>query len=154
MTATRAERNIRVICPICKSDKELDFPNSIINNVKQLTTVSVPTGMVCEHHFQIFIDKDFKVRGYQKVDFELKADMGVSNSQDDDSDLFDNLIMEGNHLDWRPPDSGFSKVKESEMTLKEIYEEFWELIDDDNEEFRDFIVKDKRRESLKSKNFL
>ena len=97
MTATHTERNIRVICPICKSDKELDFPNSIINNAKQLTTVSVPTGAVCEHHFQMFIDKDFKVRGYQKVDFELddlkKGEKEIT-SKEDESDLFENLSAE------------------------------------------------------------
>ena len=32
------------------------------------------------------------------------------------------------------------------MTLKEIYEEFWEFIDDENEFFHEFIIKDNRRQ--------
>lgn len=31
------------------------------------------------------------------------------------------------------------------MTLEEIYNEFWEFIDEDNEKFRDSIDKDMRR---------
>lgn len=154
MTATHTERNIRVICPICKSDKELDFPNSIINQAKQLTTVSVPTGMVCEHHFQMFIDKNFQVRGYQKVDFELKAESGIKSSKDNEDDLFDNLVMEGNYLEWKPNLNSKSKIKEPEMTIKDIYDEFWELIDETNEEFKEFIKNDKRRKILKSKHTL
>ncbi len=154
MTAIPTKRNIRVICPICKSDKELDFPNSIINEAKQLTTVSVPTGMVCEHHFQMFIDKDFKIRGYQKVDFELKTDKDMSAPKNSEDDLFDNLIMEGNYLEWKPKKSYINEPREPEMTLKDIYDEFWDLIDDDNEEFKEFIVRDNRRKKLKSKHTL
>jgi len=63
--------DIRVVCPTCNKRKELKIPSKIINQSKQLTTVSIPSGAVCEHSFQSFIDKNFKVRGYQKVDFEF-----------------------------------------------------------------------------------
>ena len=62
---------IRVVCPTCKERKELKIPSKIINQSKQLTTVSIPSGAVCRHSFQSFVDKNFKVRGYQKVDFEF-----------------------------------------------------------------------------------
>ena len=64
-------QDILVICPSCNAKKELKFPTKIINQAKQLTTVSIPLGAVCEHGFQAFIDKNFIVRGYQKVDFEF-----------------------------------------------------------------------------------
>jgi len=63
--------DIVVQCPICKSKKNLEIPSQIINQSNQLSTVSIPSGLVCKHTFQAFIDKNFKVRGYQKVDFEL-----------------------------------------------------------------------------------
>jgi hypothetical protein len=59
------------VCPTCKSKKELKIPSKIINQAKQLTTVSIPSGAVCKHGFQSFVDKNFVVRGYQKVDFEF-----------------------------------------------------------------------------------
>lgn len=64
-------QDILIVCPTCKSKKELKIPIKIINQAKQLTTVSIPAGAVCEHSFQSFIDKNFIVRGYQKVDFEF-----------------------------------------------------------------------------------
>ena len=63
--------NIHVVCPTCKATKDLKIPSKIINQAKQLTTVSIPSGTVCEHGFQSFVDKNFTVRGYQKVDFEF-----------------------------------------------------------------------------------
>jgi hypothetical protein len=62
---------IRIVCPTCKERKELKIPGKIINQSKQLTTVSIPSGAVCKHSFQSFVDKNFKVRGYQTVDFEF-----------------------------------------------------------------------------------
>jgi hypothetical protein len=63
--------NIHVVCPTCKAKKDLKIPSKIVNQAKQLTTVSIPSGAVCEHSFQSFVDKNFVVRGYQKVDFEF-----------------------------------------------------------------------------------
>ncbi len=63
--------NVRIECPICLCKKILNIPVQIINHSKQLTTISVPAGFVCIHSFQAFIDKNFVIRGYQKVDFEL-----------------------------------------------------------------------------------
>ena len=64
-------QEVPIICPTCKKQNKLKIPVKIINQSKQLTTVSIPTGIVCEHTFQAFIDKNFKVRGYQKIDYEL-----------------------------------------------------------------------------------
>ncbi|MFX1488728.1 MAG: hypothetical protein ACFFBI_06240 [Promethearchaeota archaeon] len=64
-------QDIRVICPTCEASKALKIPTQIINQSKQLTTVSIPSGAVCRHSFQSFVDKNFKIRGYQKVDFEF-----------------------------------------------------------------------------------
>ncbi|MFW9970760.1 MAG: hypothetical protein ACFFDF_11235 [Candidatus Odinarchaeota archaeon] len=62
---------ISIVCPTCKTKKELRIPTKIINNAKHLTTISIPSGSVCKHGFQAFVDKNFKVRGYQIVDFEF-----------------------------------------------------------------------------------
>lgn len=107
----RIIQSIKVSCPICNSIKEIDIPLEIINESKHLTTVSISRGMICEHHFQLFIDKNFAIRGYQKVDFQVNE----------------------------------KKAQKSNMTLEEIYQEFWEFIDDDNSTFIPFMLKDNRR---------
>jgi len=71
VTSKQAEHDIVIVCPTCNTKKELKIPTKIINQAKQLTTVSIPSGTVCEHGFQSFVDKNFKIRGYQKVDFEF-----------------------------------------------------------------------------------
>ena len=34
------------------------------------------------------------------------------------------------------------------MTLRDMYEEFWEFIDENNKNFHDFIVRDNRRQKF------
>ena len=150
MVASDTIKKVNFICPICKSKKDVDLPESIINQSTQLTTISIAKDLVCEHHFQAFVDKDFRVRGYQKVDFEVAEQRSKSLTNDDD-ELFNNLVVKGNFVNYnasstKDDDKNVDlSIKQKEMTLKEIYEEFWEFIDEDNHEFREFIIKDKRR---------
>lgn len=65
------DRSLKFVCPSCKAEKELFISESIISQSKNLTTISISKDELCEHHFQAFVDKDFKIRGYQKVDFEI-----------------------------------------------------------------------------------
>jgi len=168
--------NIQFICPVCKFVKELLVDKSIINQSKQLTTLSIPKYKICQHHFQAFVDKNFKVRGYQKVDFTFDADsieegnIFLYNVKKDDNEPFKNLVMKANYIEYYPDNAEShqgesqnkynnqnkknesSKVKKlhiekKEMTLEEIYEQFWEFIDDCNQEFQEFIMKDQRREN-------
>lgn len=151
---------VRVSCPVCKTKKVLKFPKSVINQAKQLTTISLPKGLVCDHHFQAFVDKNFVVRGYQKVDFEFAYDVMKNNNPDEledlekDQNFFRNLILEGNYVEFHPKEYKTSMQnthptnKSKKMALKEIYEEFWEYIEDDNEEFKTFVQKDPRRKLI------
>jgi hypothetical protein len=155
---------VKITCPVCKVKKELKFPKSVIKEARQLTTISLPKGLLCDHHFQAFVDKNFVVRGYQKVDFEFetqksrdsKAEAKLFNNNDEE--LFENLIVEGNFVEYKPnrktsrdshlpPKNSENSI--GKRSLKDIYNEFWEFIDDRNIEFKEFIEKDKRRLKLK-----
>ncbi len=175
---------IQFICPVCKASKELKISKSIINQAKQLATISIPKNKICKHHFQAFIDKNFKIRGYQKVDFEFSNDKTeeyekiVKNFKMNDEELIKNLCFQGNNLEYKPKNAHHNDtknpkkkeippekketdqikkernldkkknkapLKRKKMTLQEIYDEFWEFIDDNNPEFREFILKDIRR---------
>ncbi len=168
--------HIQFICPVCKSEKELSINKSVINQAKQLTTISIPQNKICQHHFQAFVDKNFKVRGYQKVDFSFDSDntgdqsIIIYNAKRNDKELFKNLMLKANYVEYCPGDAENHKgerqnkfnhqkkkneisrvkklrIEKKEMTLEEIYEQFWDFIDDDNQEFREFIIKDQRREN-------
>ena len=155
---------IKITCPVCKANKELKFPKSIINEARQLTTISLPKGLLCDHHFQAFVDKNFIIRGYQKVDFEFETKKSVERKADvkflnkDDNELFENVIFEGNFVEFNPvrknnrdsyPPQNDTGKNSGKRSLKDIYNEFWEFIDDRNIHFKEFIEKDKRRLKLK-----
>ena len=99
--------HIQFICPVCKSEKSLQFPKSIVDKAKGLTTMSIARGLVCDHQFQAFVDKNFMVRGYQRVDFEFEKtkkeqEQHPTNYIKDEKELFENLILEGNYLEYIP----------------------------------------------------
>ena len=167
MEAKTTHKYIQVICPVCKSKDVIQIPKSVINNATQLTTVSVPKGKICQHHFQLFLDKNFVIRGYQKVDFQLNQKKDKQDKFDSKKHFVDSLeLYKSNVLDKTNPktiprkpdiymDKKFVDLKvkiKSKMTLKEIYNEFWEFIDENNETFRKFILKDRRRRVILSMN--
>lgn len=164
---TNVEKKVLVICPTCKSKKELII-ESKLNQESPLTTISLPKGFVCQHHFQMFIDNNYKVRGYQKVDLELEPDKNgrkeavkndINTNRIKDESLLKNFNIGGNNPEHyakefpcnKNQDGKKTKIssRKREMSLEEIYEEFWEFINDDNETFRGFIEKDKRRKRKK-----
>jgi len=168
---------IKIRCPVCKAEKKLKFPKTVINQAKQLTTISIPKGLICEHHFQTFVDKNFIVRGYQKVDFEYANNLLASKkSANKDKEFTEYIIIEENYLAYKPEKNKIiierknnhenlinkkkddsikvlnkpmsSENKEHLMNLEEIYNEFWDFIDDDNTKFQEFIEKDTRRDII------
>ncbi len=164
LSELNAYSKVKITCPICKEKKELKFPKSVINEARQLTTISLPKGLLCDHHFQAFVDKNFIVRGYQKVDFEFETKKSIESKSDvklfnkDDNELFENLIFEGDFVEFNPkrknnrdshPPPNDTRKNSGKRSRKDIYDEFWEFINDRNKNFQDFIEKDKRRLKLK-----
>jgi len=166
-------KKIEVICPICKTRDLIGIPEKKISNSSHLTTVSIHKGLICPHHFQIFVDKNLQIRGYQKVDLELnnqnskKLRNGVkafNQSEKECKDYFKNLIPDDKSL--KHQSTSYDKteenkllkqdiaVKNKKMPLKDIYEEFWEFIDENNENFREFIIYDKRRKNTSTNSNL
>ncbi|MEJ2251067.1 MAG: hypothetical protein P8Y70_06235 [Candidatus Lokiarchaeota archaeon] len=172
---------IHLVCPVCSTNKIIDIPKSVVRKAKNLSTVSIPEKIVCSHHFQVFIDQNFKVRGYQKVDYTLKNEQKKRDLLQKNKNIVDNLLFKGNFVEYSgipTHDHTYSENKNNnytgrasdkidikndnkskillreqskrrsiigEKSMKEIYEDFWEYIDDDNEIFMDFIKNDERK---------
>ncbi|MFX0073011.1 MAG: hypothetical protein ACFFAO_18190 [Candidatus Hermodarchaeota archaeon] len=64
-------QEIRITCPKCKKGRKLTIPIKIVDKSEHLTAISIPVDFVCDHSFQVFIDKNFHVRAYQNADFEI-----------------------------------------------------------------------------------
>ena len=73
---------ITVICPLCDKKQEINVDDNI-KNAKKLTTINIPKDLICEHNFQAFISNLFEIRGYQKVELQVKK-----------KDLIDNRTIE------------------------------------------------------------
>ncbi|MBY9019390.1 MAG: hypothetical protein KGD66_11225 [Candidatus Lokiarchaeota archaeon] len=79
-------------CPKCEIQTKIKVPSKIITQNGNVITIGIPVGLICEHSFQVFVDKHSDVRGYQVVDFNipkteyfqsdvLKNDQKEKNSQ-------------------------------------------------------------------------
>jgi hypothetical protein len=153
-------KKARFVCPVCKEHKELEIPKSVVEEKKNLTTVSIPRGMICEHQFQAFIDKQFKVRGYQRVDFEFDRpepqhkESSFKHKGRNDSKILKDLIIEGNTISWNsskknstsnsknlPKNKNKPKTEVVKRNLEDIYNEFKDFIDEDFESFKKKNIK-------------
>ena len=160
---------IQIICPICKTRDIIGIPEKELKQNNHLITVSIQKGVICPHHFQVFVDKNFQIRGYQKVDLELNQENSIklrngvkafNQKEKEDCNLFEKVTLDGNNVKYQPLNNAKNRedialkketktrTKIKKMTLKKIYEEFWEFIDDNNIEFQKFIINDKRRKNI------
>ena len=84
-------RDVLIRCPKCDAQKKLKIPTKIVHQSRNMMTISIPTGTICEHYFQAFVDKFYNVRGYQMVDFMIRKmeyyESKVSDEEKDDDDL-------------------------------------------------------------------
>ena len=76
---------VRVKCPKCEKEKSLKIPIKIVNQNLNITTINIPKGMICDHSFQILIDKSFKIKRYQLIDCESHLLEFSKNSDEEDS---------------------------------------------------------------------
>lgn len=147
-------------CPVCSQLAHLDIDKEIFEQSDSLTTISVPKGIICEHAFHAFVDKNYQIRGYQRVDFEFKQKKSLAKKEYEKNPItelaeeeerklkkdidFKNLILKMNEVIFNP-ESDDKELKKIKQTLKTIYEDFWDFIPNDNGVFEKFIENDKRR---------
>ncbi len=66
-------QSVNITCPKCHLDGRINVPTNIFGKTtKGLVTINVPRDFLCDHTFQIFIDVNGRVRGYQDVDFVIE----------------------------------------------------------------------------------
>jgi hypothetical protein len=66
------KKKIQVVCPVCSSSDYIFIPAmAIAGTGKGLTSIFCPVDTICEHSFQIFVDNNGIVRGYETSDYEL-----------------------------------------------------------------------------------
>jgi hypothetical protein len=76
-------RAVTVSCPVCKKELEIELPTFLVKEAQDnILKVQIPQDKCCPlHSFMVFIDKNYKVRGYQHADleFNLKASKSTTS---------------------------------------------------------------------------
>ncbi|MFW9940731.1 MAG: hypothetical protein ACFFFT_06805 [Candidatus Thorarchaeota archaeon] len=72
---------VKIKCPKCDMLKSLKIPINIINQTQNLTQINIPKGMICEHSFQVLIDKSFVIKRYQFIDDEFHKIEFLKNNE-------------------------------------------------------------------------
>jgi predicted regulator of Ras-like GTPase activity (Roadblock/LC7/MglB family) len=123
---TTASKTFTLKCPTCKANVSVAIPL----NVKDLgqgglTNVLIPhTATPCNHAMQIFLDQNYRVRGYTRIDYvneELAhdADMKRATAQSTSSSFF-----KGRPLDERDESALSAEEKALKENLQDIIRKF------------------------------
>ena len=73
---------INIKCPICDTLKKLKIFKKNLEHSQQITTISIPKGIFCEHSFQVFLDKHLNVKSYQVANFESSKIEYIKNIEE------------------------------------------------------------------------
>ncbi|HMF32735.1 MAG TPA: hypothetical protein VKK79_15025 [Candidatus Lokiarchaeia archaeon] len=65
-------KDLYVYCPICHARGSVSVPKYIFENTKNgIANVQVAQGDVCEHQMLVSVDRNFKIRGTEPIDFQV-----------------------------------------------------------------------------------
>ncbi len=65
---------IDVRCPVCSSWEKIDVSEDMTKNVKKgLLAINITAGMICEHSFICYVDKNLSVRDSLVADFKIEV---------------------------------------------------------------------------------
>jgi hypothetical protein len=74
---------IEVRCPVCSEWKKIEVADDATENVsKGLLAINIAPGMICEHTFIAYIDKNFTVRDCLVADFEIQIQPSTEGNQE------------------------------------------------------------------------
>ncbi len=109
--AVSPPKKILVICPICQGRGEIHVPDEVLQDNKGTSTVLVRAGVTCNHLYQAFVDKNCKVRGYQRTDYEVP----IISKQVPAQQLFEG--QNAHNPVTTPGSTGSPRGGESEITI-------------------------------------
>ena len=64
---------ISITCPSCKKNGKIEISDEAIKNVSRgLLAVNVASGIICDHSFITYVDKNLSMRDYFIADFHIE----------------------------------------------------------------------------------
>jgi hypothetical protein len=102
MSAEKDVKKITIICPICSNHKPVPVPIDLIKGKETgATSVYIPTGMVCDHEFYAYIDRNFRVRDYLVLEYSLQDETKIMKTADSLDLEFKNISNFISETDFR-----------------------------------------------------
>jgi hypothetical protein len=91
------EKQISINCPVCNQGQKITIPAAMLSKENGIADIQIKG--VCGHNYDIYIDNNFKVRGYHRPDFVLishlaEVDRKLSTIIQDDSELGSTITAE------------------------------------------------------------
>lgn len=76
----KMEKNIKIICPTCNKSKMIPIPTEAFQSKESgALSILIPIGLVCEHEFHAYIDKNGVVRDYLCSDIDVRDGNDIAN---------------------------------------------------------------------------
>ncbi|MFX1257708.1 MAG: hypothetical protein ACFFAN_07615 [Promethearchaeota archaeon] len=64
---------VKIVCPSCSKNGIIEIsPDALKNSLRGLLAVNIAKGIICEHSFIAYIDKNLNVRDYFIADFQIE----------------------------------------------------------------------------------
>lgn len=80
---------IKVHCKKCSVNETIDIPREIIDEcMKPILVVHIPQNRICTHQFNIFLDKNLQIRGFEYFDYDVEPKKGKGSSSSDSTIVF------------------------------------------------------------------
>lgn len=72
---------LEIRCPSCSARGKIEISEDAIKNVsKGLLAVNIAVGMICEHSFIAYVDKNMQIRDYFMADFQIQLSNNSSQT--------------------------------------------------------------------------
>ncbi len=67
--AEEQKKRIKINCPTCGTEQNISIPVDAIKNQAGICTIQIKAS--CGHVFDVYVDQNFKVRGFHRPDFTI-----------------------------------------------------------------------------------
>ncbi|MBD3186283.1 hypothetical protein GF325_05600 [Candidatus Bathyarchaeota archaeon] len=81
VTVQSLVKTVRVSCPTCKEHQVIQCEQSLLEKTQSIAVILVEGE--CGHKFHVFVDSNFKVRGYQATDAVICGEIISRDFQDE-----------------------------------------------------------------------
>ncbi|MGV9198230.1 MAG: hypothetical protein ACOC4M_05275 [Promethearchaeia archaeon] len=110
---------IEIRCPICRKKGEVEVPD--VKSGKGLMAINVEEGLICEHNFIAYIDKNLNIRDRYVADFQIQIkEEGTSPKAEGKKDVLPDESLDLDIISYNLPKKTISYILRAIFLGKKI----------------------------------